>query len=201
MNRFNLDNLPLCGAKTKSGTTCKRRGNKRNGRCRFHGGSSTGPKSREGKTTSSQNATLKIPSWALGKVTEKEKKLFEDACLCIDKLKRLIRHDRIINSDEINRHIGEHRVALEVMKYIFINEGRTSDFLLTQSALDHFYQDSDAIHLRCHKYFLLITSRQLPRLMSQSQRNLFHDHLERSADREMKKLHQNFNNLFGEIIK
>ncbi|MAL17558.1 MAG: hypothetical protein CL670_14790 [Balneola sp.] len=33
-----FDKLPKCGAKTRSGTPCKRPGTKRNGRCRLHGG-------------------------------------------------------------------------------------------------------------------------------------------------------------------
>ena len=38
-----------CGAKTRRGTECQRPANKRNGRCRLHGGRSTGPKSAEGR--------------------------------------------------------------------------------------------------------------------------------------------------------
>ena len=41
--RFDFDSLPLCGAKTRSGGQCRHRGNIRNGRCKFHGGASTGP--------------------------------------------------------------------------------------------------------------------------------------------------------------
>ena len=37
-----------CGAKTRRGTPCKRPANKRNGRCRLHGGASTGPRTKEG---------------------------------------------------------------------------------------------------------------------------------------------------------
>ena len=38
-----------CGAKTRRGTPCQSPANKRNGRCRLHGGMSTGPKSAEGR--------------------------------------------------------------------------------------------------------------------------------------------------------
>ena len=38
-----------CGAKTRQGLPCKRPANKRNGRCRLHGGRSIGPKSAEGR--------------------------------------------------------------------------------------------------------------------------------------------------------
>ena len=37
-----------CGAKTRRGTACQRPANKRNGRCRLHGGASTGPRTEEG---------------------------------------------------------------------------------------------------------------------------------------------------------
>jgi hypothetical protein len=37
-----------CGAKTRRGTSCRRKGTGRGGRCRLHGGKSTGPKTQEG---------------------------------------------------------------------------------------------------------------------------------------------------------
>ena len=37
-----------CGAKTRRGTACQRPANKQNGRCRLHGGASTGPRTKEG---------------------------------------------------------------------------------------------------------------------------------------------------------
>ena len=39
----------LCRAKTRSGTPCKRVGDPINGRCRLHGGKSTGPRTAEGR--------------------------------------------------------------------------------------------------------------------------------------------------------
>ena len=38
-----------CGAKTRQGTPCQRPANKRNGRCRLHGGASSGPRTAEGR--------------------------------------------------------------------------------------------------------------------------------------------------------
>ena len=38
-----------CGAKTRQGTGCRRPANKKNGRCRLHGGASTGAKTSEGR--------------------------------------------------------------------------------------------------------------------------------------------------------
>ena len=50
--RFDLSVLPLCGAKTRSGRPCRRYGNIINGRCKLHGGRSTGPVTREGLSAS-----------------------------------------------------------------------------------------------------------------------------------------------------
>jgi hypothetical protein len=43
VNQFDLNTLPACGARTRSGGLCKHKGNIRNGRCKRHGGASTGP--------------------------------------------------------------------------------------------------------------------------------------------------------------
>jgi len=45
----------LCGAKTKRGTLCKQRSLFTNGRCKFHGGASTGPRTKKGKKRSARN--------------------------------------------------------------------------------------------------------------------------------------------------
>ena len=56
-----------CGAKTRRGTPCQRPANKKNGRCRLHGGASTGAKTEEGRakisaanTTTGQNTKAMI---------------------------------------------------------------------------------------------------------------------------------------------
>lgn len=43
-----------CGAKTRRGTSCQCKA-LANGRCKFHGGLSTGPRTREGKLKSAAN--------------------------------------------------------------------------------------------------------------------------------------------------
>jgi hypothetical protein len=45
----------ICGAKTRAGTPCKLTSIYDNGRCKFHGGLSTGPKTSEGKRRSALN--------------------------------------------------------------------------------------------------------------------------------------------------
>ncbi len=44
-----------CGAKTRKGTPCQRRDLHRSGRCRLHGGLSTGPKTEAGKRWSARS--------------------------------------------------------------------------------------------------------------------------------------------------
>ncbi len=52
-----MENIPkTCGAKTRASTPCKITTIYENGRCKFHGGLSTGPKTEEGKKRSSMNA-------------------------------------------------------------------------------------------------------------------------------------------------
>ncbi len=50
-----------CGAKTRAGTPCRQKGIYRNGRCKLHGGLSTGPITQEGKKKSSQNWKKRTP--------------------------------------------------------------------------------------------------------------------------------------------
>ncbi len=45
---FDLTTCKLCGAKNRQGNSCKAKAMK-NGRCRLHGGKSTGAKTKEGK--------------------------------------------------------------------------------------------------------------------------------------------------------
>lgn len=44
-----------CGAKTRAGTPCKQKAIYANGRCKWHGGCSTGPNTTEGKKRSALN--------------------------------------------------------------------------------------------------------------------------------------------------
>jgi hypothetical protein len=41
-NQFGLNTLPICGARTRSRSLCKHKGNI-NGWCKLHGGAPTGP--------------------------------------------------------------------------------------------------------------------------------------------------------------
>ena len=48
-----------CGARTRAGTPCKQKAIYSNGRCKFHGGLSTGPRTAEGKAKSALNGLYK----------------------------------------------------------------------------------------------------------------------------------------------
>lgn len=48
-----------CGAKTRAGTPCKLKGLFRSGRCKLHGGLSTGPRTEAGKKRSARNGSKK----------------------------------------------------------------------------------------------------------------------------------------------
>mgnify|MGYP000302934394 CR=1 FL=1 len=45
---YDLTTLPICGARTKAGNACKRVAKLKTGRCRLHGGLSTGPRTEDG---------------------------------------------------------------------------------------------------------------------------------------------------------
>ena len=49
------ENRKFCGAKTRAGTSCNQPGLLRGGRCRLHGGLSTGPRTLAGKRRSALN--------------------------------------------------------------------------------------------------------------------------------------------------
>jgi hypothetical protein len=50
--KMQADAQTRCNAKTRKGEPCQARGLGNGGRCRFHGGASTGPKTPEGKARS-----------------------------------------------------------------------------------------------------------------------------------------------------
>jgi hypothetical protein len=52
-----------CNAKTRKGNPCQARGMGKGGRCRFHGGMSTGPKTPEGKARSLAAAHECLRRW------------------------------------------------------------------------------------------------------------------------------------------
>ena len=64
-----------CGAKTRRGTACQRPATKKNGRCRLHGGASSGPRTKEGlaKISAANTTTGKHTKAMIAKRKEEAK--------------------------------------------------------------------------------------------------------------------------------
>ena len=75
-----------CGAKTRKGTPCQRPANKKNGRCRLHGGASSGPRTEVGR------ARISAANLRHGKYTK-------------DKLEK--RRENAANGREIRRELRQ----------------------------------------------------------------------------------------------
>ena len=71
--RFGVD-LPgqRCRAKTRQGTPCQLLANRQNGRCRSHGGGSTGSKTAEGRASIAE-ANLRHGRFTQAMIAEREK--------------------------------------------------------------------------------------------------------------------------------
>ncbi|OEB65300.1 hypothetical protein BBM84_10510 [Vibrio parahaemolyticus] len=190
--RFDLTALPLCGATTRAGTPCKRRGSKLNGKCKLHGGQSTGPRTKSGKLKSSRNAAKKMPTWAMCKITDKEQALFNQAYQALQVIKTLGPNIPKHGDTTLNTVVEVNREALEVMKFAILQEFGMQDFILLQAALDHYYQDSGAPHLECHVHYTLFSHPQFNRWRSQRQSDYLDEHLDKAATKEMRKLERNF---------
>jgi len=54
---------PRCGAKTRKGTPCQAPGSGRGGRCRNHGGLSTGPRTPEGRARAAAAVRARWARW------------------------------------------------------------------------------------------------------------------------------------------
>jgi hypothetical protein len=154
MTKFKLEELPLCGAKTRSGTPCKRYGNKINGRCKLHGGRSTGAKTKEGKLAVRVNALLSSLIWYFDnrfymKIKKSDLKIAITAYLSLIELSQM-------HSDELNNNVidlvGLYRVELEMSKYYIAQYDGPEALLIIQSALDHYYKDTASQHLVFHIY-------------------------------------------------
>lgn len=154
MAKFNLDSLPKCGAKTRSGKPCQRYGNKTNGRCKIHGGRSTGAKTKEGKLAVRVNAILNGFIWYFDnhfymKIKKSDLKRAITAYLHLIDLSDL-QSDEL--EDKIRDVISQYRVELEMCKYRIAEYEGANALLLIQSALDHYYKDTASEHLLFHIY-------------------------------------------------
>jgi hypothetical protein len=53
----------LCGARTRRGTYCKAPGHGQGGRCKLHGGKSTGPRTAEGRARIAESNRRRAAAW------------------------------------------------------------------------------------------------------------------------------------------
>ena len=143
-NKFNLMSLPLCGAKTRSGASCKRRGNKRNGRCKLHGGNSTGAKTEEGKMASRVNALKTFPSWYFGEPTPCH--YINRAYNTFNQLVEVV-NTKPIDWPHIFNLVKRDRIPLEMLKYHIMTKSSPENFIMLQSILDAYYQEYNSKHL------------------------------------------------------
>jgi hypothetical protein len=150
MTKFNLQDLPECGAKTRSGTPCKRYGNKQNGRCKLHGGHSTGAKTKEGKLALKANAITNSFRWS----SELKVNIgyFNAAITAYNQLLDLSIVNDSDTLDRVDLLIRDNRIELEYSKYYIANQRGDAALTLIQSALDRYYKDTDAAHLHFHIY-------------------------------------------------
>ena len=152
MAKFNLNSLSKCGAKTRSGKPCKRVGNKINGRCKLHGGRSTGAKTKEGKFAVRLNPLLSFFAWFIQNHIELNiKKEDSDNAICAYlALLELCEAQNKAAYDHAMEIIAEYRVELEMLKYCIAEYEGAEALLLIQSALDHYYKDNSNEHLLFH---------------------------------------------------
>ncbi|MCL1148164.1 hypothetical protein L2747_19345 [Shewanella marinintestina] len=152
MARFNLESLPKCGAKTRSGKTCQRYGNITNGRCKLHGGRSTGAKTKEGKMVLRTNALLNVFAWHCDKTIYLQIKDSDLEGALIAYLTLIELQD--LNSSELKAQVfnvvSQYRIELEICKYLIAERDGSAALLLIQSALDHYYKDDACQHLLFH---------------------------------------------------
>lgn len=150
MKKFDLESLPLCGAKTRSGTPCKRKGNKRNGRCKLHGGRSTGAKTEAGKMASRINARHQFPGWVFGSFEKSDEALLARALSCAKQLQKLV-SDRSVSHKKpelIHQLVEPNLIPLEAMKFVVLQIYGVELFITIQAALDYYYQDKNAEHVK-----------------------------------------------------
>jgi hypothetical protein len=172
MTKFDLDSLPKCGAKTRSGKPCQRYGNKTNGRCKLHGGRSTGAKTKEGKLAVRANPIVNSVVWhvdtvLMGTIKQEDAYKAVNAYLMLSEL--CDRSDKEAY-EEAMTIVKESRVELEMLKYSIANYEGAVAFLLIQSALDHCYKEEGSKHLFFHVHTALCPpSFFTPNLLTQTQ--------------------------------
>ncbi|WP_299017148.1 HGGxSTG domain-containing protein [uncultured Photobacterium sp.] len=147
--RFNLQTLPQCGAKNRNGSPCKRKGNLRNARCKLHGGNSTGPVTENGKIVARHNAKKSFP------VELASIKANNDYLMKAHTAYSMLHHlmsEQDINWEKVHQIVAQSHIQLEYAKYRIAEFAEPYALAIIQTALDRYYQDTNAPHLRFHAF-------------------------------------------------
>ena len=149
--RFDLSKLPRCGAKRRQGgEPCKRYGNRINGRCKLHGGRSTGAKTIEGKLKVSANSQKGLRNH-LSPIHRESTTANADIALNI---LRILTSAPKIQWNHIYEVIETHRVVIEATKYTYSSD----DLFLLQSCLDNYYIHIGSSHMKFTSFEFQINS-------------------------------------------
>ncbi|MBB1475849.1 HGGxSTG domain-containing protein [Shewanella sp. SG41-3] len=167
MSKFNLETLPRCGAKTRSGNQCQRYGNKTNGRCKLHGGRSTGATTKEGKLALKTNAIANSFNW-FSKLNINIEYL-NTAITAYNQLLDLSVVNDSNTLDRVVQLVSDNRIELEYAKYYLASKRGDTAFMLVQSALDRYYRDTDAKHLHFHVHTTIWAMPYFHRFISQAE--------------------------------
>ena len=168
MSRFDLNKLKQCGAKTRSGKPCKRFGNKQNGRCKLHGGRSTGAVTKEGKLVVKTNAVRDGFKWMIE--LEVDEETFNRAMFAYEQLVDMY-ESKEFDKTELIELVTEYRIDLESVKSGINRMIGPEAFVLIQEALDRYYQETDSLHLHFHLYSSMSKPTFFWHPLSQAQHN------------------------------
>ncbi|MEC6833359.1 HGGxSTG domain-containing protein [Photobacterium toruni] len=147
--RFDLNSLPFCSAKTRNGTPCKRRGNLKNGRCKLHGGNSTGSKTELGKMSAKAHSMSLFPSMYCGERIPD--KYYQRAFNAFNKLIQIVKIEPL-NWQAIYATVEPDVIPLEMLKYLILELKSIEEFMMIQHVLDAYYSETRAEHLRFTVY-------------------------------------------------
>ncbi len=158
MSRFDLNTLAKCAAKTRSGEPCKRFGNKRNGRCKLHGGKSTGAKSKGGKLVVSKNAVKNPFKWRLNlSITTRTQDRVDYVVEQLELMTNTI-SDTVLMDEQLVLLFDELCIDVEALKYGVLDKFGVKKFIIVQSALDRYYKLAGSTHMKFHLLTYVVPS-------------------------------------------
>ncbi len=141
---------------------------------------------------SSKNALQMAPTWLFGATIPKKEPLYTEAVSCTQKIKQLVFSEQF-DSQKLNKLVAAHKEALEVMKFYILERFGITAFILIQGALDHYYRNVNAEHVKHHVFFPLFTLPHFGIIRTDAQERYLRE-WERSA---FKKIRDEFDDMFN----